>query len=452
MTDIKTIFEQLEATSSSKEKLKIIEANIDNKDFVDAFYLAYNPFINFFIKKLPKIESHNPVLSFRQGLENLVPLYKKEITGKHNREEYVKVLLSSMSEGDADILRRVIAKNLKCGCSRTTFNKVMNIIPKFSCLLAKDYDEVSSAKLKAPYYVQLKSDGSRACAIVSENSVTYHTREGNEYLMSVPHIDHHLITLRNQIGEDIMVDGEVVSISESGVCDRTKSNGIVNKAIVGSISAFEESNIRFYVWDCITMSCFNEGRDTTPYSERLSRLDPLKHYRLVEDGLEVSPTEIVNTLEEVEMIGQRYIEAGEEGAMVKSHDLIWEDKRSYHIQKIKAENECDLIVVGYNLRDENVAMNQGIGSLNCESADGKVKVSVSSGLSYEMVGYVKNGNSTYIYDDSFQLDKYNGQVVTIVYNKRILNKSGDGYTLFLPRIKTFRDDKHVADSIDRIRE
>lgn len=452
MSDIKSIFEKLESTKSSNDKLTIIKDNITNEDFVTTFYLAYNPYINFFIKKIPKVKSHSGVLSFTQALEQLKPLYNKEITGKHKREEFVTLLLSSLNERDADIIKRIIVKNLKCGCSRTTFNKAKNIIPTFSCLFAEDYSDDTKHKLKAPYYVQLKSDGSRASALITKDGVEYRTRNGNEYLMNVPHIDRHLIALRNHIGRDIMVDGEVVSIDENGVCDRTKSNGIVNKAIIGSITPDDEKNIRYYIWDCVFIEDFNKGIDNTPYSERFDRLDLLKECILKDDGIEVSPTHIVHTLAEVEELGERYIALGEEGVMAKSHDLVWENKRSKHILKIKAENECDLICVGYNPRDENTVMNQGIGSLIFESADGKVKVGVSSGLTYDMVGYIKDQDNNYIYDESFNLDKYNGLIGTIVYNKRILNKNGDGYTLFIPKIKHFRDDKQVADTIDRIKE
>lgn len=451
MSDIKSIFEELEATKSTKKKQEIINNYIENDDFVNAFYLAYNPYVNFFIKKLPTVEGYKGVLSFSDAIKALEPLYTKEITGKHKREEYIHTLLSSVTERDADILRRIISKNLKCGCSRTTFNKVKNIIPKFSCLLAKDYDDKSRNELVPPYYVQLKSDGSRACAIVTEDKVEFRTREGNEYLMNVPHITGHLVELRNKLGFDIMVDGEVVSVDSNGVCDRTKSNGIVNKAIVGSISPEEEKNIRFYVWDCVPIDLFNKGKDATPYYERFKRLDYLKGLDLVKNGIEVSPTHVVETLEEVEKIGEQYILDGEEGAMVKSHNLVWEDKRSKHILKIKAENECDLIVVGYNKKDPSVVMNKGIGSLIFESSDKQVRVSVSGGLSYEMIGYYKEGDD-YTYDESFDLDKYNGQVATITYNKRIPSKDGNGYTLFLPRIKVFREDKHEADTLDRIKK
>lgn len=449
--DIKSIFEELENTRSTKKKQEIISKYIDRDDFVEAFYLAYNPYINFFIKKLPDVKNNKSTMTFHDALKKLKPIYDKQITGKYNREEYITDLLSSLSERDAEILKRVIHKNLKCGCSRTTFNKVKNIIPKFSCLLAKDYDEDTKKTLSSPYYVQLKSDGSRACAIVTENKVEYRTREGNEYIMNVPHISDHLISLRNQLGMDIMVDGEVISIDENGICDRTKSNGIVNKAIVGTVSPEEEKNIRFYVWDCIHMETFYQGKDTTPYSERFKRLDFLSGLDLVSDGIEVIPTHIVHTLEEVERIGEQYILSGEEGAMVKSHDLVWEDKRSKQILKIKAENECELIVVGYKERDPNVVMNQGIGSLVFESSDKKLQVSVSGGLSYEMIGYNKI-NDEYVYDNTFDLDKYLGQIATITYNKRIPSKDGNGFTLFLPRIKAFRSDKKVADSLEQIKE
>ncbi len=454
MSDLKSIFEQLEATRSRNDKIEIISKHIDNQDLVDAFFYAYNPYINFFIKQIPKIDptAHTGELKFADGLRLMESVTNKEITGSNARKEYIADVLTRLNERDADILRRVIAKNLKCGSTRSTFNKVKNIIPKFNVLLAKEFNEDTAAGLNAPYYVQLKSDGSRASALVTKEKIGFFSREGNELLVNVPSIKESLMGLHEKLGYDYMIDGELVLFDDNGMCNRQKSNGIINKAIVGSINTKEDSQLRYYVWDVVPMDKFNQGKDTTPYSERLKRLDHFNDLRVPHAPLEVSETYIVNTLEEITPIIDSFIQKGEEGAVVKSHDLVWEDRRSQHMLKAKECHDCDLIAVSWNPRDENVRNNKGIGSINFESRDGVVKVAVSSGLSYEMCGYVKDQDTgEYVFDETFDCDKYNQQIGKILYNKKIPNKDGTGFTLFSPRIEVFRADKHEADDNESIK-
>lgn len=450
---ITEIITSLEATRSSNDKKKIIEENIDNNDLVQTFYLAYNPYINFFIKKLPKVDpnSHTGSITYSEALERLSPIYNKEITGSNARKQYITDLLTECTYEDADVLKRVIAKNLKCGCGRTLFNKVHKIIPKFSVLLAETFEDKTIAELNAPYYVQLKSDGSRACALVYEDKINFYSREGNELLINALAIKKLLTDLRHTIGYDFMIDGELV-LFEDGVCDRQRSNGIINKAIVGTITEEEDSKLHYYVWDLVSIENFENGMDSTPYSERLQRLDPLNGLCIPDSSIQVSPTDIVDTVQEITGIINNYLAKGEEGAVIKSHDLVWQDKRTNHMLKAKDIRDCDLIAVSWNPRDENVAMSAGIGSINFESSDGKVKVAVSSGLSYEMCGYVKDPvTGNYVFDNTFDCDKYNGKVGKILYNKLIPNKEGDGYTLFSPRIVVFREDKNEANSLEEIR-
>lgn len=448
MNDIKSIFEQLEATRSRNEKIEIIKKNVDNEAMVMAFYHAYNPYINFFIKKIPTVkpEEHLGTKSFMDGLKDLECISDKTITGSNARKEYIANVLRELSERDADIMRRVIAKNLKCGCTRSTFNKVKNIIPKFSVLLAKDYDETTALGLRPPYILQLKSDGSRACGLVTKDSIKFFSREGNELLIQATQLKKTISELREHLGYDFMIDGELVLFDDNGICNRQKSNGIINKAIVGSITPTEDEQLRYYTWDIIPMDRFDIGMDKTPYIERLERLSSVSELKVPMDSLQVSPTVILHSLDEIIPITDKWILEGEEGGVVKSHDLIWEDKRSHHMLKIKECNDCDLIAKSWNPRDENVKMNQGIGSINFESADGTVKVAVSSGLTYDMCGYVKDEQGNYIFDDEFDCDKYNGQIGKILYNKKIPNKEGTGFTLFSPRIIAFRGDKTEADN------
>ena len=77
-----------------------------------------------------------------------------------------------------------------------------------------------------------------------------------------------------------------------------------------------------------------------------------------------------------------------------------------------------------------------IGSLCCESADGKVKVYVGSGFTDEQ----RNASPSEYYD----------KIIAVKYNARIKNVSGEE-SLFLPIFLEVRNDKEVADNSKKIK-
>jgi ATP-dependent DNA ligase len=121
--------------------------------------------------------------------------------------------------------------------------------------------------------------------------------------------------------------------------------------------------------------------------------------------------------------------------MLKSRQHIWENKRSKHLIKFKAELDCDLKVVGYQ---EGTGKYQGqMGALICESEDGQLQVNVGSGFNDE---------------DRKKLTKevVEGKIITVKYNARIQSKNGDE-SLFLPIFVEVREDKDQADHIKDIK-
>lgn len=457
--EILEILEKLSNTRSTNDKQRILENEKENETLKQVFFLAYSPYVNFFIRKIPEIEKNENTITLDNAIEKLQNVYERKITGNIARHDYIKELLENLSEENAEVIKRVILKNLKCGCSAKTYNKINNVIPIFPRYLAKNYDDKNKKKLIPPYFVQLKSDGARCCALITDNNVEYYTREGNQYMIDVPKIDNELIKVRDSLGYDVMIDGEMVMVDEDGVCNRQQSNGIVNKAIRNTISTKEMNSLRFYVWDCVSMSSFVSNIEKIPYYERFSRLSPINNNCIKKgDSIQISPSQVVDTLEEAEKISEQYIKDGEEGSLVKSNNGFWENKRSNHMLKIKDDLECDLIVVGWKPKNDTKVMNKGIGSLICETSDGKLRVSISSGLSYSQCGYNKIYNENmedfeYVYDESFDLDQYTGKIVPVTYNSIISRKNDDKFSLFLPRIDIdkIRDDKFEADSFDLLK-
>jgi hypothetical protein len=109
----------------------------------------------------------------------------------------------------------------------------------------------------------------------------------------------------------------------------------------------------------------------------------------------------------------------------------WEDKRVKHQVKMKAELEADLRVTGFL---PGTGKYEGkIGSLLVESADGKVKSAVGTGLDDE--------------ERSCAPSVFIGQIVAVKYNALIDDKKTGQKSLFLPVFVEIREDKKVADTL-----
>ncbi len=426
-TMILDILKELEATSSRLEKEAILKREENNKLLKRVFFLAYDPFTQFYIRKIPE---YTPARSEQADsldsvLDSLRVLSNREATGNAGIEFLTK-LLSSLTESDSKVLERVIQKDLKCGASDSTANKVWpKLVPEFPCMLCTPFDEKLIAKFKWPALVQLKMDGMRFNAIVKDGKCEFRSRNGKEINL-LGNLEQEFIALAR--GADLVYDGELLVEVEGNIQDRQTGNGILNKAVKGTISSGEAASVRATVWDCIPYPHFAQGKGTVQYAIRFAMLQsaslPSK-IRLVESTA-------VGSFEEAQKIFEDYLAQGQEGIILKDMTGVWEDKRVKTQVKFKAELDCDLLVVGVQ---PGTGKYEGmVGALLCESSDGVIKVDVGSGLS----------------DEDRQRTDYIGKIVAVTYNARIKNKQGEE-SLFLPRLIEVREDKNIADSAKKIR-
>jgi len=117
-------------------------------------------------------------------------------------------------------------------------------------------------------------------------------------------------------------------------------------------------------------------------------------------------------------------------------DMEWKDGTSKEQVKMKLEVSVELRVVGFNEgRNKYVGM---LGSLQCESEDGKVKVNVAG---------FSDAQRQEIWDD--QEGWLNG-VITAKSNSIMPPENKEHYSLFLPIFLERRLDKKKADTLEQI--
>lgn len=419
MNRIKNILDALSATNSSIDKQEILLKEKDNHLLKKVFFLAYNPAINYYIRSIPEYETagtNTVTVCLANGLNFLeTNIASRSITGHIARDAIID-LLSDMKPSDADVLKMVIAKDLRCGVSVATINKIWkDLIPTSKVMLASS--DVNN--IVYPAVVQPKLDGLRAhfhmmdgyCYIESRNGKQIHDRQ---YF-------YEFVKDLMEVGE--IWDGEIVCVdSFENYLSRQESNGIANKAIRGTISYEEATQMRFIAWDIITKKA--------PYKDRLMNLALRFEHTNSFIPFKMIESVIVESMDEVDSFYQNEIKKGNEGVVVKNPNAFWEGKRSKNLVKIKEIKDCDLIVVGW---EKGTGRNSHrMGNLILETSDKKLRVSVGTGFS------------------DLQRDEKPviGKIAAIQYNAVINKKNSSTKSLFLPRFIEYREDKTTADSLN----
>jgi ATP-dependent DNA ligase len=442
MSNIYNIFEQLASDNSRLAKEAILIKNKNNALLKRVFYLALDPFTQFYIRKIPTYQTAPDIhqKTLEEALDNLSVLSDRVMTG-NNAINHLQFILGSVSSEDAKIIERIIAKDMRCGVSEATVNKIWpGAISTYPVMLASGYEQKLVDKISFPAYVQLKLDGMRFNAIVKGGTVEFRSRNGKELNIPNPSFPIPFIKMAEHYKQDMVFDGELLIADFAGKpVNRQTGNGILSKSIKGTMSEIEADNVRATLWDAIPYTSFTAGIDDEQYNTRFAKLsNAISHvngqFTQFRQYVSLVWHKEVDDIYTAQKIFEKFLAEGQEGTILKTKTGIWQDKRSKEQIKFKGELECELKVVDW---EEGTGKNVGrLGALVCESSDSVIRVNVGSGYSDE------------------QRDEYTkkviGKIVTVKYNARIKDKSGVE-SLFLPVFIELREDKDKAESSKSIK-
>lgn len=421
--NINEFLNDLAANASRNYKIEQLEANKSNTVLREVIRLTYDPFTQFYIRKIPAYTPNTTAhaASLQSMLPALFDLSSRAVTG-HAAIDRLTSILEAVNAEDAKVIERIIKKDLSAGFSESTANKVWpHLIHEYPVMLCSPFEQKLVDKIKFPAAVQLKMDGMRFNAIVREGKVEFRSRNGKEITL-LGNLEAEFAALAGDV--DCVFDGELLVNDKGVILDRQTGNGILNKANKGTISDLEAHKVHATVWDIIPYVMFETGHCAAPYSQRfatLQAMDMPKKIHLVEHT-------VVCDYEAAKDIFEEYLAAGQEGIILKDLSGEWEDKRSKTQIKFKGEMECDLRIVGIEPHSKKP---DWLGAILVESEDGVIKTSVGSGFTDEQR---KTLGKEII-----------GKIAAIKYNMRSKNRAGDE-SLFLPIVLEIRDDKTVADS------
>ena len=379
----------LESSDSRLHKERVIEkalmasklGSASAQGFLFNCYLAYNPFYVYNVRQVPETEGltnrPNPWPKFWALCEDL---RTRGVTGHAARDRIEQVSELFDSEQWNGLCRRVLIKDMRCGISEKTLNKILGKtnwkIPTFTCQLAQDSTD-RPAKMKGIKRLEVKLDGVRVLAVVQGASVTLYSRNGKVF-ENFPHVVEAIAANRKLIGAfggRYVLDGEIVGASFQQLMRQAqrKTNA-------------ETTDMVYHVFDIIPLDSFQEGHYNAQQCKRLdileasrSRFDATDCLRLM-DGINVD----LDTAEGHDIMNrysQDAVKNGFEGIMIKDLSAPYECKRSSFWMKWKPTITVDLNIVGF---EEGTGRNQGrLGAIICEGVDNdrNIRVNVGSGLS-----------------------------------------------------------------------
>lgn len=441
--NINALFEQLASDAGRIFKIDLLNQHKDNELLKRVLYLALDPMVNFYIRKIPAYTpaASNQADTLGPVLDTLMnQISTRQVTGNAAIELLTK-LLSSLVVDDALVLERIIQKDLRCGVSESTVNRVWpGLVHEYPCMLASGFDQKLIDKITWPAYAQTKMDGMRFNAIVKDGKCEFRSRNGK--LIDIPSdlLQLPFIGMAEHYKDNIVFDGELLVVDIAGKpLDRKTGNGILNKAVKGTMSAEEAESVRATIWDAIPLEAFSAGYHDDWYKVRFAKLfnalsDMSAKMAHVAHLVEFVDTTMVENIRQANKTFTKALEQGLEGIILKTYQGVWENKRAKHQIKFKAELECDLLCIGW---EEGTGKNVGrLGALQLQSACGMMKVGVGSGFTDKD-------------RDTIKPDVV-GKIITVKYNAVVDDKRTETKSLFLPIYLETRLDKSEADTLDKL--
>ena len=382
----------LESSDSRTHKEKVIEkalmaANLGSASaqcFLYNCYLALNPYWVYGVKKVPEsanlTDRENPWPAFWGLCESL---RTRSVTGGDARRAIDAMMARFDSEQWNGLARRVLIKDLRCGVSEKTINKICGrsqwAIPVFTCQLAQDSGDHPS-KMKGRKRLEVKLDGVRVLAVFNGRGCTLYSRNGKAF-ENFPQIqefleDHrHLFVHGARTGGRFVLDGEIVGESFQMLMRQAHRK-----------TDAETTGMVYHVFDIIPLEDFERGFWNAQQHKRLALLDKARERLAKTDPVQIMPgLEVDLDTAEGHDVLRRFAEAsvaeGYEGIMIKELDAPYECKRSSFWMKWKPTITVDLNIKGF---EQGTGRNLGrLGAIICEGEDNgrRIMVNVGSGLS-----------------------------------------------------------------------
>ena len=434
-TQPQDVIKKLEADNSRLAKeLVLADAMQEGLDeFFEGVKMALDPLYTFGVKQVPDSKVDGQGLNWPTFKELARKLNNRSLTGHNARDAIILCRDIATIEQWNMFYRRILIKDLRCGVSEKTVNKIAKkfpqyAIPIFTCPLAHDSAN-HEKKMAGKKQVEVKLDGVRVITIIQGDTshgnfsrVEMFSRNGKQF-----HNFGHIISEIEEVIKDnpppydLVLDGEVMSANFQDLMKQVhrKDGKQSDDAVLHLFDMCPLSEFQKGIWD--KTQSFRSQAVKAWVDQHTSIL---KHVQTLDwEEVDLDTQEGQDRFVE---LNKAAVDGGYEGVMIKDMDAPYECKRTHSWLKAKPFIEVTLEVKHV---EEGTGRNEGrLGALVCSGKDDGKDIQVNVGS-----GFTDNERSSYWVDRSSLI----GHLVEVRADAVTQNQDGT-YSLRFPRFKTFR--------------
>ena len=418
---------EIGANNSRKYKQEVLQKYSQDVVILTYLQFAFNPYITFGIstKKLYKMVGASRIDNLNSVFE-LLEYLKVHNTGTDQDISICQEILNNVAACDreaADLLEKLICKDLSIGCDAKTINGVIpGLIPTFSVMLAEKYFEKPERAEGKEFAITTKIDGGRIIAIKENGQVSFYTRAGQRY--------EGLVDLEREMAERLpdnyVLDGEITLLDYKNYDSKTA----YKLAMKITRADGEKHGVKMLVFDGMPVRNWRAQDCPFSWNYRRSTLDTVfsgsgyTYFELLPVLYQGTDTSKILELLDSE------IARNQEGVMINICDAPYEFKRTWNLMKVKKMNTLDLQIVDFEEGSGRLAGT--LGAIHVRYKNGNI-VRVGSGFSDILRTQIWANQNKYLYS-----------ICEVQYFEETTNADG-GESLRFPVFKDFRPDKLTPD-------
>ena len=427
MEELRSFINEMQATSSSLDKVKIIKKQ---SDFIKkVLEYTYNPYKQYHVTSKTCIKNIDLCGSgFAKPLFELLDiLNSREVTG-HDAIKLINRFAANYPRTDNVLIYNIIDKDLKIRTGAKVINKAFpGLIPEFNVALAQNYEPKLASfgeNADETWYASRKLDGVRCLAVVDENGdCRLYSRMGKEF------------TTLNKVKYAIEGTGIINSVFDGEICILDKDGNEDFQSIMKEIRRKDHQieNPMFMMFDMLHITEFNNKKSRRALNERLHTLrtwlgpDSRSLHQIniaFKDTLRYLNQSVITDERHFDKWAQMAGDNNWEGFMLRK-DVGYEGKRSKNLLKVKKFHDAEYKVVDCDVapmsvvRDGKEAQEVMLAQVYIEHKGYRVKV--GSGFSQEQ-------RIKYTTEDII------GKTITVQYFEETHNDKG-GISLRFPTVK-----------------
>lgn len=418
------IIKQLENTSGSNDKQKLLELNKNDEMLKKVLTYALDKDKKYGIS----LSKFNSIVSCKfigeckyNDMFTLLDILAANNINDSLRREINLFYYELESEEERELFKRVILKKLQIGVTEKSINKAIpNLLVEFQPMKASAYDKHSKGFNKRAqqvgYMIFLKKNGIRAEVFKQNGKVIIKSRQ-NKIIDGLVDLEEEF----KDFPDGFLYEGELLAV---GHFKTSEEQFKATDAIVGTKGI--KHGIYIDLFDGITIEGFNNRKYDVKATERKAYISylvdimnkPHIHYAYpVYEGTDITMID--------KMMKEHTAEMKEEGLMVLLNDSIYECKLvNYHL-KVKEFFTMDLKVIGVNEGKEETTKGQ-MGSIAVDFKGNQVDV--SGWKAWQKKHYWEHPEDIV------------GKIIEVSY--KAITKDKDGIeSLQFPQFKRIREDK-----------